>query len=181
MVHSKLIWPWAPVARLGLALGETDGLSDLLTLADGEADPEGESDGEADLLTLAEGLALADGESETLSLELGEAEADGLPLTDAEGLPLTEADGEALAPGDALADGLELALGLVEIDSLGLGLTDGETDGLTLALGLILALSAAAVMIWMPRRASPATFSAAPLPAVSAPTTAPADSSPWNT
>ena len=145
MVHSKFTCPWAPVARLGLALGETDGLSDLLTLA--------------------EGLALADGESETLSLELGEAEADGLPLTDAEGLPLTEADGEALALGLALADGLELALGLVEIDSL----------------GLILALSAAAVMIWMPRRASPATFSAVPLPAVSAPTTAPADSSPWNT
>lgn len=139
MVASKYTVPSVPD---GPALGEADGLTlglwDLLSLLDGDAEP----DGDSDVLLLA--LGLLD----------GDADADGLRLMLVLPLGLALPEGEA----DPLGLPLMLALGLTDL------LTDAETD----AEGLRLALLSTAKLTWMPRRARPATPSAAPSPASSA-------------
>lgn len=159
MVHSKNTSPCWPA---GGALGEAEGLMlvDGLTLADTER------------LMLADGLALPDGDTDALADEL----TDGLTErdTDAEGEPLTLADGDAEPLGLALPDGDAVgdADPLGERDVDGDNDADADADGLTetdVELdGLALALSAAAKLTWMPRRANPATSIAVPLPVDSA-------------
>lgn len=132
---------------LTLALGETEGETELdgLTEAEGDSDALGLTLAEAELL----GDTDADGLSDALTLALELTEADGDTLAEAELLGLTLADGltDALALLDGLTEADGLTLGLSELLGLteALGLTDalaeadGDTEGLALLDGLTLA------------------------------------------
>lgn len=113
---------------LGDALGDDDGLGELLPLFDGELldDALTLDDGEAE--ALPDGLALGEPDAELDGDELGEADGLGLALDDDDGEPDGDAEGERDGLAEMLA--LKLALGLMLAlgEELGIGESSTQTS-----------------------------------------------------
>jgi len=113
---------------LGDTLGDSDGLSLGLSLALGLS--EGDSDALGLTLALGETLGLSDADGDTLGLSLAEGDKLGDSLGDSEGDSLGDSDALGLTLGDA--DGLALALALADsAEGLNAAIVNELSDGAT--------------------------------------------------